>query len=652
AAAVPAVDIDGDPVGAGPYLPLGSGELIGPASTAIYLRPRRTSILLPPLTLAAADNSPDPAMMPRQTVRGIERLLAAGICHRQVVEELIGAEVAGPDTFDWQRNVRHYWDAERGAIEVAFGTQRHEYGFEYDGTTQDAVGLVLPMTVPSLLAAVSALQASPVVSLVRAEGACSPISAVRGLCSLLGRLHMHMMLDATTAPAAMARTFATAIQLNAWLSIEGLELLDLAALSALSELLQGMLAAAANRQSQIQIAGESVPSPWATIAAVGAGSTPTGQVRKARTVSGNGSAISPPGGVGGAGTTVAAAGQGNNGGISAATAASPSPPSALRGGREAANVGPSSVPNAMRGTPGVFLSLPMAAYLPVSHDAPVPFNDASGAAAAAASFLTEASNTRGPFPHELCEVARRAGRAVTLHSADLAVALEAGLRCAGLRDAAEAARAAACWFRTAAVQLASPPQLTLDAVTVRSMLVYIHREWLPGISRSNGAANATTVPAGGSGGGAAASAATSSSATPGQISAAAAAASNSWLSRVGGSALDALDAAMRAVVLPSADPEDLGMLARLLDQVIGFAQRTPPPPELAGGPQLSFPSGTSSGSSSPTLMPPHPSPPVFNVRDALQNVFATVREVLGVSVPHAANKQGPAGRATGNGDHG
>ncbi|GLI61743.1 hypothetical protein VaNZ11_004157, partial [Volvox africanus] len=51
------------------------------------------------------------------------------------------------------------------------------------------------------------------------------------------------------------------------------------------------------------------------------------------------------------------------------------------------------------------------------------------------------------------------------------------------------------------------------------------------------------------------------------------------------------------------------------------------------------------------LMPPHPPPPVFNVRDALQSVLATVREVMGVSVPHAANKHGHPGRATGNGDH-
>ncbi|GIL51701.1 hypothetical protein Vafri_7637, partial [Volvox africanus] len=186
-----------------------------------------------------------------------------------------------------------------------------------------------------------------------------------------------------------------------------------------------MLAAAANRQPQIQIAGESIRSPWPTAAtAVGAGSTATGQVRKARTAGGSGSAMSPPAGVGAAGATVAAAVQGNIAGISAVAAASPSLPSVLPFGREAASAASSCAPNAVRATPGIFLSLPMAAYLSVSHDAPVHFNGASSAAAAATPFLTDASHTRGPFPHELYEVARRAGRAVTLHSADLAVALE------------------------------------------------------------------------------------------------------------------------------------------------------------------------------------------------------------------------------------
>ncbi len=130
-----------------------------------------------------------------------------------MVEELIGADVAGPQAFEWQRRLRHYWDPEAHCVEVALATSRHEYGYEYDGTgqvrpgrgrgwggggtrvellgdllllrcsssgrvrvalcagvgSQDTVELVAPLAVPSLLAAVSALQASPIVTLARRE---------------------------------------------------------------------------------------------------------------------------------------------------------------------------------------------------------------------------------------------------------------------------------------------------------------------------------------------------------------------------------------------------------------------------------------------------------------------------------------------------
>ncbi len=98
------------------------------------------------------------------------------------MEDLIGSDVSSADTFDWERHVRHYWDPERGAVEVALPTQRHEYGFEYDGTAQDAGELVLPMAVPSLLAAVSALQASPVVTLARGKVSCDAFSFQVALC--------------------------------------------------------------------------------------------------------------------------------------------------------------------------------------------------------------------------------------------------------------------------------------------------------------------------------------------------------------------------------------------------------------------------------------------------------------------------------------
>lgn len=134
----------------------------GPATTA-FSRSRRTAVVID----AATGRSPEEAsrLLTRQAVRGLERLIAAGICHRQVVEDLIAADTTSPQAFDWERHVRHYWDAERGVVEVAVVQQQHEYGFEYDGTEQDCAALVAPLAVPSLLAAIGALHASPVVTL-------------------------------------------------------------------------------------------------------------------------------------------------------------------------------------------------------------------------------------------------------------------------------------------------------------------------------------------------------------------------------------------------------------------------------------------------------------------------------------------------------
>ena len=473
------------------------------------------------------------------------------------------------------------------------------------------------------------------------------MSAVRSLCGLLGRLHVHAQLDPATTPAALGRALATAVSLNAWMSVEGLELVGLAALSALGEMLHGLLHAAITRASHVQLAGESVPSPWA-FGGAGLGTTTAGAEAMHTAANGNHASTAPA-----------------------------SPPAKTAGGGRSPpgqhhhhhhhhhpkGQSPASGPRMVKATPGVFLSLPMAAYLPVSHDAAPPAFEAAPVAAAstaaAVAFLTEAVHRSGPFPHELCELARRAGRCVALHTSDLSVALEAGLRCAGLRDAPEAGRAVGSWFRLAAVQLGAPPQLRLDAVTVRGMLTYIQRVWMLAGAGSAGEGGAGTGAGAGAGAGAGVGSARVSGMGSGSGGGAAqGAAAASSAGRVGGSALDAVDAAMRAVVLPAADPEDLPALTRLLDQVIGFAQRTSaPPPDAAagsGGPGVSTPAGSSRSTPqlslpmTPGLMGPAGGSAggaaggagsgVFNVREALQAVLVMAKEA------HAAAAADPSPR--------
>lgn len=352
---------------------------------------------------------------------------------------------------------------------------------------------------------------------------------MRSLCSLLGRLHTHTCLDATTSASALAHTLTTSLQLNAWLSVEGAERLTLDVLSCLGELLHTLWTASTGRQQTIQLVGEPLPNPWA------------------------GSPGSPRHGARGR------------------TAEGPTRPGSFT---------PRPTP-----TPAVFLSIPLVAYLPVTQDAPVAnlSSPPGGAAAAASAFLTEAVHLQGPYPLELCEAVRRAGRTVTLHPADMGVALEVGLRCAGLRDATEAARAVASWYRLAAVQLSSPAQLRLDALAVRTIVTYIQREWMMGLGVSEPALpGGPGAPPGVSGSGTPAAAtnppvAVAVAGTPSR-SVQHSESGRSGSGRVGGSALDAVEAALRAVVLPAADPEDLGLLTRLLSQVrkeSGLLQSSP-----------------------------------------------------------------------------
>lgn len=87
----------------------------------------------------------------------------------QAVESLIAGEAESPESFEWLRQVRHSWDPETGALTVAFAQSVLRYGWEYDGNGLDCITLTSPMSMDGLLAAISALGSSPVVSLPMGE---------------------------------------------------------------------------------------------------------------------------------------------------------------------------------------------------------------------------------------------------------------------------------------------------------------------------------------------------------------------------------------------------------------------------------------------------------------------------------------------------
>ena len=60
-----------------------------------------------------------------------------------MVEDLISADVASADSFDWVRHVRHYWDGENDALYVAFAQVRAE-GIAGEGELQWLALTLLP----------------------------------------------------------------------------------------------------------------------------------------------------------------------------------------------------------------------------------------------------------------------------------------------------------------------------------------------------------------------------------------------------------------------------------------------------------------------------------------------------------------------------
>lgn len=104
--------------------------------------------------------------------------------------------------------VRHYWDSEdyggRGVLYLAFAQSRLPYGFEYDGRPLDPVSLPLLLSVPGLLAAVNALQTSPVVSLGLPAGQGSCREAVAALAGMAGKYHVSASLSVDSTPQVCA----------------------------------------------------------------------------------------------------------------------------------------------------------------------------------------------------------------------------------------------------------------------------------------------------------------------------------------------------------------------------------------------------------------------------------------------------------------
>ncbi|MEW5314683.1 MAG: hypothetical protein WDW38_006158 [Sanguina aurantia] len=515
-----------------------------------------------------------------QGVRSLQKLIAIGVCHRQAVESLIAGEAEGPGSFEWLRQVRHAWDPETGALTVSFAQSAAlRYGWEYDGNGLDCVTLTSPMSMDGLLASISALGSSPVVSLPMGCGLSNADDAMRGLTSLCGRYHATITCAADTSAAGMNRLVGAAVSIGCWVSIKGMDLLSLQVLSCVGQALHELVAAYHAAAPFLHINRHKITSPWLIQPA------PSGP--DSATANRSNAVLGP-----------AARRTGSGSGA---------PPRHTSLG---APVHPWDAT-------AFFVPVPLPAYLPCPQERPGfsagESGDAPGGDKAPWAFLAEAAAAaagqggggRGRRHHaELSETLRRLGRAVTLQPADPIIALEAGLRCMGLRDAGEAAHAVCTIYKLAAAQLHQPQQqYRLEPRAVRSILVFVKEQWMraspPGSGGGGGGGGAAgsspcagpvrvqrgpvagvgevwPKPGGcettGTHGGAAQGTAGSEGSEGGHgcvshTPSPAAGSGAAGHTRVGASAVDGVEAALGMVLLAAAHEQDAGVLRRLVAQL-------------------------------------------------------------------------------------
>lgn len=161
----------------------------------------------------------------------------------------------------------------------------------------------------------------------------------------------------------------------------------------------------------------------------------------------------------------------------------------------------------------IFLAVPLSHYL-------APYQE-----------LT-ATQARSLSPSHLSEALRRCGRMISLpvSLADPGPALEAGLKSMGLRDASEATKCASCVIKFSQLQLHPRPHYNFGLRLVRSLLSHIQKLWLPSyvIEEGNLSVNA----------------------------------------------IEAIEQALRVVLLGMCDGQDASLVSRLIEQVFSSAKRT------------------------------------------------------------------------------
>jgi uncharacterized membrane protein YgcG len=222
---------------------------------------QRLQALAEPAARAAAENI--------ACKRTYSALVTASVYHRDVAAKLVRCEAASPESFEWQRQVRHQWEeggdeTGRARCLVRCGTAALTYGFEYLGDR--GVGAAFAATAKpssaSTSAVVGALATTGLAAMDCIVGALGTGSDLAfNLAVAAGRANVRFCCAASPDARRLASIMVGCSQIGAWVTLEGAAALAPAALSRLAQDLATVRAFAAGQAETITVGGRTLYPP-------------------------------------------------------------------------------------------------------------------------------------------------------------------------------------------------------------------------------------------------------------------------------------------------------------------------------------------------------------------------------------------------------
>ncbi|KAL8274015.1 hypothetical protein Esti_002104 [Eimeria stiedai] len=168
----------------------------------------------------------------------ISALAIQTLHNRDVVESLIRGDVTGPDVFDWQKQLRHYWQEDNETLAVQQLSAVFQYGHEYLGAPQRLV--ITPLTDRCWLTITTALKQLCVNSSIAGPAGSGKTESVKELAKLLGLFCVVLNCSDAVDLYVLDKLFAGVMASGAWACLDEFNRLDVEVLSVVAQQLLDM----------------------------------------------------------------------------------------------------------------------------------------------------------------------------------------------------------------------------------------------------------------------------------------------------------------------------------------------------------------------------------------------------------------------------